>query len=980
MKKLLFLLFISALLIPGVIAESNPQIVKCGISPVTIHPGENFTIYADVLDPDGFHDIHTVGLLYQNQFLLALPEGNRPGHFEVSYTMPQDATHGTFQLAVAAVDQSFQASSLVNFAFSIAGKNADTVNLLSPEEAYTVDCTADTVFSWTPPAGVDFDAYAFAFYMDGQELIVPMPDSVTEFAVPGMLWQMIPDGTYYWKVGLFTDMASEPSFWSELRSFNVHCNNEWPTVEGTVVDIDASARILYLSNDPAATDRTPVQITDTTEIFGNMGPINFDDIQIGMYAAALGEWTGDVFTATQLFVDDGHGPGPGDYVEGEIVNIDAAAKILYLAGSYQNSGDLIAVQVTDDTQIFDRMGPMAFEDIQVGMFAAAQGEWTGDTFTAVQLFVDDGHGPGPGDYVEGEIVNIDPDAKILYLAGSNPGSADQIIVQITDYTEITGNMGPMAFEDIQVGMYAAAQGEWNGDTFTAVLLFVDDDPGPGPGDSVVGEIVEIDAAAKILYLSGGYQNSGDRIPVQVTDDTDIFGNSGPMTFEDIEIGMFAAAEGEWTGDIFTAVQLFVDDGHGPGPGDFVEGEVVEIDAAAKILYLRAPYQQGTGDRIPVQVMDQTLIFGNSGPITFEDIQVGMYAAAQGGWDNDMFIAVELFIDDGQGPGESVGGEIVEIDAAAKILYLSGGYQNSGDRIPVQVTDDTRIFGNMGPIAFEDIQVGMYASAHGEWDGDLFTAVELFVDEGQGPNDQVEGEIVNIDPAAKILYIAPLYQDPVPVQVTDETQISGHMGPMPFEDIQVGMYAAAQGEWTGDIFTAEQLFVDDGQGPGPGDYVQGEIVNIDTAAKLLYLAPAYQQFSGNEIAVQVTDDTQIYGNIGSMAFEDIQVGMYCAALGEWNAALFTAAQLFVCDGYGPGPGDQVVGEITYIDPNAMQFTVANMRGNGQDVIVQVTNNTQIRNDDGNPLVFSDLAEGDFTINTGSFQGDLFMADEVIVSTR
>ena len=57
MRKTILWLLAMVFISVSAMAGTAPQIIRCGIDPVTIHPGEDFTIYADVADSDGFSDI-----------------------------------------------------------------------------------------------------------------------------------------------------------------------------------------------------------------------------------------------------------------------------------------------------------------------------------------------------------------------------------------------------------------------------------------------------------------------------------------------------------------------------------------------------------------------------------------------------------------------------------------------------------------------------------------------------------------------------------------------------------------------------------------------------------------------------------------------------------------------------------------------------------------------------------------------------------
>ena len=910
MKKQPFIIaMILMLMSASVIAGSAPNIVRCGIDPVTIYPGQEFTIYADVVDADGLKDVSEVGIVYDNDLLMLLPASDYAGRFEVTYTMPEDADSGTYSLGMVATDSLQTTSTIRSFSFSIANPfTSDNVQLLTPEEGAPVSCEDTTTFKWVGPSDVDFVAYAFAFYpTDGFELLVPIPAMVEEFEVPGALWQLLPDGTYYWKVGIITEMGSEPTAWSELRSFNVECNNPNPTeILGQVIALDDINQTVTVSGWGPHGRETVVQITESTAIWGSQGePLQYEDIQLQDRLFCTGEFSGDLFLANEIFVE--REPGHPDRVSGTIGEIDPVTMMLTLDGNHGQNG--ISVQVTDETVIMNSSGEaITFDDLAVELQIMAVGEWQNDVFVAAEINVmgDPGPGPGPGDHVFGVISEIDASSRILYLA-SELDNSDLIAVQITDDTELMGMMGPIAFEEITVGMMAEAMGEWQEETFVAVMVFVHEEgPGPGPGDAVNGIITQIDPENMIVYL--GRNHHDNLIAVQVTDTTIIMDAMGVMiSFGDLEVEMPIIAFGEWQNDVFVAAEINVMEDPGPGPG----------------------------------------------------------------------------------PGDHVFGVISEIDASSRILYISSELDNS-DLIAVQITDDTELIGMMGPIAFEEITVGMMAEAMGEWHEETFVAVMVFVHEegpGPGPGDAVNGIITQIDPENMIVYLGRNHHDNlIAVQVTDTTIIMDAMGVMiSFGDLEVEMPIIAFGEWQNDVFVAAEINVmeDPGPGPGPGDHVFGVISEIDASSRILYLASELD--NSDLIAVQITDDTELIGMMGPIAFEEITVGMMAEAMGEWHEETFVAVMVFVHEegpGPGPGPGDQIMGQVTAIDLNTYILTVqtGGPGCQGEEIQVQADADTIIVDEMGNQIAFGDIQLEQFVICTGEYQGDLYHANEILIFSR
>ena len=65
-----------------------PQIISSGVEPVTVQPGESFTLYAEVASSEGFADVLGVAMFLDDMYLLILPESDIPGRYEISFVMP----------------------------------------------------------------------------------------------------------------------------------------------------------------------------------------------------------------------------------------------------------------------------------------------------------------------------------------------------------------------------------------------------------------------------------------------------------------------------------------------------------------------------------------------------------------------------------------------------------------------------------------------------------------------------------------------------------------------------------------------------------------------------------------------------------------------------------------------------------------------------------------------------------------------------
>jgi hypothetical protein len=1043
-----------------------PEVLRAGIEPATVHPGESFTLYADVHDADGAADVDVVAVMYEGDYLLSLPRVH-DGYYAETFVMPSDAPELLITLEVMAADRAANVSGSVEFAVAIAGPGGGDVTLLSPEDGALLGCEDAPTFAWLPvPAA---EGYMFEVYLPTGEVgVLPLPPDVTEVPVPGAAWMLVPDGVYQWRVGYVTEPGGEVTGWSELWSFTKDCYGGGETeIFGWVREIDpeeqtfvvctgmhldqvqateetrfedllgnelsfddlergtfvavtgerqgdllvASLVVIYGSTPPPPPppppvligeivevlpeehqilvapehgpghhDRVLVQVTDETLIVNLFGEIlEFDDLEAGMMVGIEGEWEGDLLVAAVITVmDEEPPPPPPGTLMGEIVEI-SAEELQFLVDA--EWGDMVAVQVTDETEIVTMFGePLEFSDLQVGMFVMVEGEYEGDLLFARLVMVMDEEPPPPPTTLMGTIAEIFPEEWQLLVAPETDGL---VRVQVTDHTRIMTQFGePLKFEDLEVGQFVGIEGEFEGDLLVAsVIMVMDEEPPPPPGVAV-GEIAEIlpDAHQFVLHTEMGRE-----ILVQVTDDTEIFNIHGePMEFADLQVGMFVGVEGEFEGDILIARTIVVHDGGPPPPpGETVLGTIAEIDPDQMVLYVEPFY----ASLITVQVTDETLIFDSQGnPLEFADLSVGMYIGAEGEFEGDVLFARIIVVHDGgpppPPPGETVVGTIAEIDPDQMLLYVEPFHASL---VTVQVTDETLIFDSQGnPLEFADLTVGMYIGAEGEFQGDVLFARVIIVHDGgpppPPPGDVVLGTIQEIDPDQMLLYIQPDHASLITIQVTDETLIFNMHGELlDFSDLEVGMRIGAEGAFEGELFIARIITVLDGgppPPPPPPGILLGTIQEIDAAAMQLFVEPEWQSL----VTVQVTDETLIFNLYGELLdFSDLEVGMRIGVEGEYEGDLLYANVITVMEEGPPPPppppSGTAEGFVQAIDYDLLTLQLGFPGTPASDV--QATPETVILDRHGQPLDFTDIEVGDLAVATGAWEGDILVAEMIFV---
>jgi hypothetical protein len=140
--------------------------------------------------------------------------------------------------------------------------------------------------------------------------------------------------------------------------------------------------------------------------------------------------------------------------------------------------------------------------------------------------------------------------------------------------------------------------------------------------------------------------------------------------------------------------------------------------------------------------------------------------------------------------DKIYGKIESINAAEKQIVVND--------VTVQVTDDTEITKDDKPISFDDLEVGMYVVACGEYDEDVLIAKKIKV---KVFDCDLKGEIKSIDETKKQIVV-----DDVTVQITDDTKIHKKWETLEFEDLEVGLIVGVKGEYKGDVLVAKTVSV------------------------------------------------------------------------------------------------------------------------------------------------------------------------------
>ncbi|MCD4652736.1 DUF5666 domain-containing protein, partial [bacterium] len=314
-------------------------------------------------------------------------------------------------------------------------------------------------------------------------------------------------------------------------------------------------------------------------------------------------------------------------------------QILVAPENWEN--DNVLVQVTPQTLIENREGPITFADLAAGQFVMIHGEMTQGFFLAHYIFVDDGSQPPPPGQLAGTIVEVLAGDMQILVAPEN-WENDYVLVQVTPQTVIENREGPITFADLAAGQFVMIHGEVVQNLLIAHHIFVDDGSQPPPPQGeIFGTIVEVLAGdMQILVAPENWEN--DSVLVQVSPQTVIENREGPITFADLAAGQLVMIHGEMTPDLFLAHYIFVDDGSQPPPGTEFFGEIGSINYTALTFDLNL--NQGHHGYIVVQATENTVIFDSSyQEITFDDLQNGMFTSVIGEMNGDILIAEEILI-------------------------------------------------------------------------------------------------------------------------------------------------------------------------------------------------------------------------------------------------------------------------------------------------------------------------------------------------
>ena len=269
----------------------------------------------------------------------------------------------------------------------------------------------------------------------------------------------------------------------------------------------------------------------------------------------------------------------------------------------------------------------------------------------------------------------------------------------------------------------------------------------------------------------------------VTGATEIDGDDGDISFEDLAVGQFAEVEGFYAADgTLVAEEIEVEDGGGD------DGEEVEVEGLITTL---------TDDGLTVGglfflVTEATEIEGDGGDIGFEDLAVGQFAEVEGHYDaSGDLVADEIEVDES-------GEQEVEVEGAIEAL---GEASLTVEGFTFSVTDGTEFEDGL---TFADLAVGQFVEVEGSYTADgTLVAERIEVEDFDDDEIEVEGAIEELgDASLTVLGLT--------FAVTDATIIRGDDdAPILFADLAVGLVVQVHGSDVGGTLVATRIEVEDG---------------------------------------------------------------------------------------------------------------------------------------------------------------------------
>ena len=363
----------------------------------------------------------------------------------------------------------------------------------------------------------------------------------------------------------------------------------------------------------------------------------------------------------------------------------------------------------------------------------------------------------------GTIRAVDTAAGTVTLHLRNDST---LVLQTDDQTRILLNGEPATLEDLMAGDRATAV--YESSTLVASLIEARGEARPELA-RVEGTIQAVDTAASTLTIHP--LHNPNLVTLNVTNRTEITLDGRPARLGDLARGFTAGAL--YNPATFEAVRVQAE--------SFAEVRGTVRDVSVPNQTLTVAPASGEPD-IVLNVSPATVISLNDRPATLEDLRRGYRVVAS-------FVATtHAAVRISATSIAEVAGFIRAIDLAASTLVIVPLV--GGEPVELHVTNSTAITIGGEPARFEQLQVGMAATAvYG-----IATAEALRI--AVRPLNECEivrvaGPITEVNLHAATVTIAPAEGSPVTVNVVPRTEITIEGRPARLDDLRVGMRAVAR---------------------------------------------------------------------------------------------------------------------------------------------------------------------------------------------
>lgn len=424
--------------------------------------------------------------------------------------------------------------------------------------------------------------------------------------------------------------------------------------------------------------------------------------------------------------------------------------------------------------------------------------------------------------------------------------------------------------------------------------------------------------------------------IYITAETEIEGDDGDISFEDLQVGDFVEAEGDIddAGNCF-ASEIELENGEDEYQVE-VEGIIITLGDNSLTV--------GTKTFIVTEDTE----FEGEDELSFEDLQIGDYVEVEGFADSTgTCYAEEVELEDDEGDDDEdieVEGSIEEI--GEDFLIVSG--------IQFLVTDETEIEGEDDEdLMLSDLAVGDFVEVDGFIDDEgNYVATEIDLEDDGNDDEDIE-----VTGAIEELSDAGLVVAGISISVDDQTEVFGDDDEeLSFDDLAVGMIVEVEA-------------IEDGE----GGYLARQIEVEDFFLDEVELEAAIEEIGDNFVVVlgvtfSVDENTIVLDEENqAIDFASLQVGDEVEIRGEYQADETLLATHIKLEDDDDDNDIELTGLIDFIGDNFLDVAGAQFF---------VDENTVVLDHANNPISFTDLTVGMIVeVDATILDDDTYLATEI-----